>query len=101
MKRLLLSLLLLCAQGAQADAVSDAFNAGSSYGKSNSSQGTSGMKNTSPSTVIPGYTASPSQSGYYGGVQGGTVVSVTKDRPNSVRTTPGRRLSAPARPIRR
>ncbi len=71
MKRLLLSLLLLCAQGAQADAVSDAFNAGSSYGKSNSSQGTSGMKNTSPSTVIPGYTASPSQSGYYGGVQGG------------------------------
>lgn len=71
MKRLLLSLLLLCAQGAQADAVSDAYNAGSSYGKSNSGQGTSGMKNTSPSTVIPGYTASPSQSGYYGGVQGG------------------------------
>lgn len=71
MKRLLLSLLLLCVQGAQADAVSDAYNAGSSYGKSNSSQGTSGMKNTAPSTVIPGYTASPSQSGYYGGVQGG------------------------------
>jgi conjugal transfer mating pair stabilization protein TraN len=71
MKHLLLSLLLLCVQGAQADAVSDAYNAGSSYGKSNSSQGTSGMKNTSPSTVIPGYTSSPSQSGYYGGVQGG------------------------------
>ena len=71
MKRLLLSLLLLCAQGVQADAVSDAYNAGSSYGKSNSGQGISGMKNTAPSGVIPGYTASPSQSGYYGGVQGG------------------------------
>ncbi|PKE27602.1 conjugal transfer protein TraN [Rahnella sp. AA] len=71
MKRLLLSLLLLCMQGAQADAVSDAYSAGSSYGKANSSQGTSGMKSTSPSDVIPGYTANPSQSGYYGGVQGG------------------------------
>ncbi|MEA9392701.1 type-F conjugative transfer system mating-pair stabilization protein TraN [Acerihabitans sp. TG2] len=71
MNRFFLSLLLLCAHGAQADAVSDAYNAGSSYGKSNSGQGTSGMSNTSPSSVIPGYTASPSQSGYYGGVQGG------------------------------
>lgn len=71
MKRLLLSLLLLCAQAVQADAVSDAYNAGSSYGKTNSSQGISGMSNTSPSSVIPGYTSSPTQSGYYGGVQGG------------------------------
>lgn len=71
MKRLLLPLLLLCAQGAQADAVSDAYNAGSSYGKTNSGQGTAGMANTSPSGVIPGYTSSPEQSGYYGGVRGG------------------------------
>lgn len=71
MKCLLLSLLLLCAQGANADAVSDAYNAGSTYGKTNSNQGTSGMSNTSPSSVIPGYTSNPTQSGYYGGVQGG------------------------------
>jgi len=71
MKRLLLSLMLLCVQGAQADAVSDAYNVGASYGKTNSGQGTAGMANTSPSGVIPGYTSSPEQSGYYGGVRGG------------------------------
>ncbi|MCX0497971.1 type-F conjugative transfer system mating-pair stabilization protein TraN [Erwinia billingiae] len=72
MKRLfILSFLLLCATGARADAVSDAYSDGAGYGKSNAGQGTSATKGTDPASVIPGYTASPSQSGYYGGVQGG------------------------------
>ncbi|WP_236942847.1 hypothetical protein [Ewingella americana] len=71
MKRLWVYALLLVMQGAQADAVSDAYNDAAGYGRANSGQGTSGMNNTDPSSVIPGYTPNPSQSGYYGGVRGG------------------------------
>lgn len=71
MKRLLLILLLFSVAGARADDVSDAYNAGAGYAGSNKGQGTSAAKGTDPASVIPGYTSSPSQSGYYGGVQGG------------------------------
>lgn len=73
MKRYFPLILILMAgwgQPAFADAVSDAFNAGSGYASSNKNQGTSAATGTDPSALIPGYTASPSQSGYYGGVQG-------------------------------
>ncbi|WP_233209876.1 MULTISPECIES: hypothetical protein [unclassified Pantoea] len=71
MKRLLLILLLFSVAGVRADDVSDAYNAGAGYAGSNKGQGTSAAKGTDPASVIPGYTSSPSQSGYYGGVQGG------------------------------
>lgn len=72
MKRLMMIAALLVSTQAFADANSDAFNAGTSFGKANASQGTGSLKN--PGTVtgaIPGYTANPPQSGYYGGVTGG------------------------------
>lgn len=55
-----------------ADAASDAYNAGAAYGKGNAGQGTGSLKNPGAVTgTIPGYTANPPQSGYYGGVKGG------------------------------
>jgi len=67
----LLLLLLTGSQYALADAVSDAYNAGAGYAGSNKGQGTAAAKGADPASVIPGYTASPPQGGYYGGVQGG------------------------------
>jgi len=71
--RTLLFLATLCISGAvQADANSDAFSAGAAFGKGSSSQGTSSLSNPGAVTgSIPGYTSSPSESGYYGGVTGG------------------------------
>lgn len=71
MKRALLLSLCLMVSGAFADATSDAYNAGAGYAGSNKGQGTAAAKGTDPASVIPGYTASPPQGGYYGGVQGG------------------------------
>ena len=72
MKTSFFILLTLFSGFAFADANSDAYNAGSSYGKGSASQGTSALKSTdSVSSAIPGYTSSPSQSSYYGGVTGG------------------------------
>lgn len=73
MKRFCLVALLLLTgvRGVLADANSDAFNDASNFGQNNKSQGTSAASGTDPSSVIPGYTPSPSQSGYYGGVRGG------------------------------
>ncbi|WP_174263235.1 type-F conjugative transfer system mating-pair stabilization protein TraN [Cronobacter sakazakii] len=68
-------LFFLCALSAglaHADATDDAFNAGSSFGKGNASQGTGSLSNPGAVTgAIPGYTTSPPESGYYGGVSGG------------------------------
>lgn len=65
-------LLMVFASAAHADATSDAYNAGASYGKSNASQGTGTLKNPSEVTsAIPGYTSNPPEKSYYGGVQGG------------------------------
>lgn len=70
--RRLASLLLLVTLGVHADANQDAFNAGASFGKGNTVQGTGSLNNPGAVTgAIPGYTANPSQSGYYGGVSGG------------------------------
>lgn len=70
--RAMLFLAVLFAGAAQADANSDAFNAGAAFGKGSSSQGTSSLSNPGAVTgSIPGYTSSPSESGYYGGVTGG------------------------------
>ncbi|HAU5565817.1 TPA: type-F conjugative transfer system mating-pair stabilization protein TraN [Serratia fonticola] len=71
MKWLIPFLALVVVQHAHADAASDAYSAGASLAGSSKGQGTAAAKNTDPSSVIPGYTSSPSQSGYYGGVQGG------------------------------
>lgn len=72
MKNLLL-LAALCVSGAaQADANSDAFNAGAGFGKGSSSQGTSSLSNPGAVTgSIPGYTSNPAESGFYNGVTGG------------------------------
>ncbi|NUL39694.1 type-F conjugative transfer system mating-pair stabilization protein TraN [Kosakonia sacchari] len=72
MKYHIVFLALLVSGLVRADANSDAFNAGASFGKGSSSQGTSSLKN--PDTVagsIPGYTTNPPEKDYYGGVSGG------------------------------
>jgi len=72
MKNYIMIAALLFSTQTFADANSDAFNAGSSFGKANASQGTGSLKNPGAVTgAIPGYTANPPQSGYYGGVTGG------------------------------
>lgn len=73
MKRVLTALvLLLVSAGVMADDMNDAFNTGSSYGKSNAGQGTGSLNNTDViAGAVPGYTSSPSQSSSYGGVTGG------------------------------
>jgi conjugal transfer mating pair stabilization protein TraN len=49
-------------------AAADAFSEGMSYGKGQQSTGTNAIKNFKPEETIPGYTASPPETGYYGGV---------------------------------
>lgn len=72
MKMSLAILVLLFSGLAFADANSDAYKAGASYGKGSASQGTSALKNTDAvSSAIPGYTSNPSETNYYGGVRGG------------------------------
>ncbi|HDT5122384.1 TPA: type-F conjugative transfer system mating-pair stabilization protein TraN [Escherichia coli] len=44
------------------------FNQGMQQGKSNKGQGADAIQGFKPAEVIPGYTTSPSESGYYGGV---------------------------------
>ncbi|EDG2523818.1 type-F conjugative transfer system mating-pair stabilization protein TraN [Salmonella enterica] len=44
------------------------FNQGMQQGKANKGQGAEAIQGFKPAEVIPGYTTSPSESGYYGGV---------------------------------
>ncbi|EMF7494942.1 type-F conjugative transfer system mating-pair stabilization protein TraN [Salmonella enterica] len=44
------------------------FNQGMQQGKASKGQGADAIKGFKPEEVIPGYTASPAESGYYGGV---------------------------------
>lgn len=44
------------------------FNQGMQQGKANKDQGAAAIQGFKPADVIPGYTTSPSESGYYGGV---------------------------------
>ncbi|EGU3705142.1 type-F conjugative transfer system mating-pair stabilization protein TraN [Salmonella enterica] len=46
----------------------DQFNQGMLQGKANKGQGADAIQGFKPAEVIPGYTTSPSESGYYGGV---------------------------------
>lgn len=79
----LLFLLLLTAMGVHADANQDAYNAGTSFGKGNASQGTGSLSNSGNVTgSIPGYTKTPPESGYYGGVQGGDSGLADKGQSN-------------------
>ncbi len=73
MRRMMAATLMTLAvlSCARADDVSDAYSAGAGYAGSNKTQGTSAATGTDPASVIPGYTSSPSQSSYYGGVTGG------------------------------
>ena len=46
----------------------DQFNQGMQQGKASKGQGADAIQGFKPAEVIPGYTTSPSESGYYGGV---------------------------------
>ncbi|QHP82811.1 type-F conjugative transfer system mating-pair stabilization protein TraN (plasmid) [Pectobacterium odoriferum] len=71
MRPLVVVALLLSFSIARADSNQDAFNAGANFGKGSASQATNSLSN--PGIIaesIPGYTNTPPQSGYYGGVRG-------------------------------
>lgn len=55
----------------------DAFSDGMSWGKAQQSTGTDAIKNFNPEETIPGYTANPSETGYYGGVTSSGVDMTT------------------------
>ncbi|WP_312156797.1 type-F conjugative transfer system mating-pair stabilization protein TraN [Lelliottia nimipressuralis] len=67
-------------------ACADAFSDGMSYGKGQQSTGTNAIKNFSPEEVIPGYTANPPETGYYGGVTS-SGVDMTSPGMNELNTT--------------
>ncbi|MDT3641402.1 conjugal transfer protein TraN, partial [Cronobacter sakazakii] len=63
--------LVLVSAFVHADANQDAFNAGASFGKG-SKQSAGSLKNADTvSGALPGYTSSPPQADWYGGVTGG------------------------------
>lgn len=59
---------LCCAVLSGSSMANDDYNAGSRYASGIKGQGTSAISNMDPAASIPGYTASPPQSGRYGGV---------------------------------
>lgn len=65
-----LSLLMVMASFClvQPLAANDQFNQGMQQGKANKEQGASAIQGFNPAEAIPGYTDSPPESGYYGGV---------------------------------
>jgi conjugal transfer mating pair stabilization protein TraN len=70
MKRTLAAALLLFPL--LTSAADPAFNDGANFGKGNAGQGTGSLQNPGLITGgIPGYTSTPPESGYYGGVTGG------------------------------
>lgn len=70
MKRILAAALLLFPL--LSSAADPAFNDGANFGKGNAGQGTGSLQNPGVITgAIPGYTSTPPESGYYGGVTGG------------------------------
>ncbi|MDI7324029.1 conjugal transfer protein TraN, partial [Cronobacter sakazakii] len=65
--------LVLVSAFVHADANQDAFNAGASFGKG-SKQSAGSLKNADTvSGALPGYTSSPPQADWYGGVTGGDL----------------------------
>ncbi|HED3078468.1 type-F conjugative transfer system mating-pair stabilization protein TraN [Citrobacter amalonaticus] len=72
MKQLIAAAMLLLPSVVMADAASEAYNSGAAFGKGNAGQGTGSLSNPGAVTgSIPGYTANPPESDYYGGVRGG------------------------------
>lgn len=66
------TVLLLCLSAGLAGAQSD-YDAGSCFAREQKGQGTGAIQNMDPEAMIPGYTANPPESGYYGGVQAGAA----------------------------
>lgn len=64
-----LSCLLLTALSPAADD----YKAGSQFASGLKNQGSSTLSNTKPNVIIPNYTPTPSESGYYGGVTSGAA----------------------------
>lgn len=64
----------------------DAFSDGMSYGKGQQSTGTNAINNFQPEAVIPGYTANPPQTSYYGGVTS-SGVDMTSPGMNELNTS--------------
>lgn len=64
----------------------DAFSDGMSYGKGQQSTGTNAIKDFKPEEVIPGYTANPPETGYYGGVTS-SGVDMTSPGMNELNTS--------------
>ncbi|MEI9540113.1 type-F conjugative transfer system mating-pair stabilization protein TraN [Enterobacter cancerogenus] len=61
--------LILCTTSMSAVASSDSdYKAGSDFAKQIKGQGESSLSNFNPSATLPGYTASPAETKYYGGV---------------------------------
>lgn len=63
---------VLCLAAGVAVAQSD-YDAGSRFAHGVKGQGTGVMQSLKPEEIIPGYTAEPPESGYYGGVQAGAA----------------------------
>lgn len=63
---------LFCVMAFPVSAQSD-YDAGSRFADGLKGQGTGAMQGMKPEEMIPGYTADPPQSGYYGGVQAGAA----------------------------
>ncbi|HGH3389774.1 TPA: type-F conjugative transfer system mating-pair stabilization protein TraN [Citrobacter freundii] len=69
MKPYLLLIMAVLSAGLSSPLVAnDQFNQGMNLGSQNKGQGTSAIQGFNPAEVIPGYTDSPPESGYYGGV---------------------------------
>lgn len=69
------TVLLLCLSAGFAGAQGD-YDAGSRFADSLKGQGTGAIQSMKPEAVIPGYTASPPETGYYGGVQAGAAADL-------------------------
>lgn len=65
---ILLIMVMLFAGKSLPLVASDQFNQGMSLGSQSKGLGASAIQGFNPAEVIPGYTDSPPESGYYGGV---------------------------------
>lgn len=106
MKKQLIPGILLLASAVSAQA-SEQYDEAAKYAGSVKDQGMNVMKGTDPATTIPGYTANPDESGYYGGTTatsntdlenagnsemhngeaGKTIMDVIKNRPKDLIST--------------
>src|SRR4051812_39911808 len=66
MRYLTLLLLLVLTASVQAQSLSDAFRQGSDFGQSGNTNARSGIANGTPQTIVPGYSATPPETAYFG-----------------------------------